>query len=173
MPCCNLSPVVIPSPEAERLSKHLKVLVCGHLILATLHFIGFIYFAIGITDLIFALVIYLACSMVYYIYVTIYIWFLVFNIFLCITNFGTFLQYHSQLHSKYKRIYVYTTVVFGIQLMFYCVAAFVSYRAYREFKALFLAAIVDNFDVQQPAGYQPPANNNANVQREQQVANAV
>ena len=140
--CCDLSPQVIPSPEGERLSQWLKKIAIGHLVVALLYFIGATYLIMGLTDLIFAWFVFIAYRTFSYCYLTIYIWFLMFNI---ITNFitiGGFIQFSSNFNSMGWK-YPYMLGVFIISLGFYFFAMYISYKAYKEFKALAIAVFAD------------------------------
>ncbi len=142
--CCDLSPQVMPSPEGERWSNFLKYVAIGHLVIAVLYFIGGgASIAMGLMDLIFAWFVFISYRTYNYCFLTIYIWFLVFNIISTFVYVGTFIQYHDQLIKENGGYYAYFLTIFSIAFAFYCTALYVAYRAYKEFKALSMFPFID------------------------------
>ena len=136
--CCDLEPIVVPSPEAKRLNTLLKFIACGHILFAILYFVGGTYFALGFAELVFAFVIYLTYSTYYYFYIAIYTWLLALCCIIPIINIGSFIQYSNKFFDELEWKYIYMLIVFSMILIFYGFALYITYRSYKEFKALFM-----------------------------------
>ena len=137
--CCDLSPVVNPSREAEKLSRYLKWIALGHVAIAILFFVGSPV-GFGLTSLILALFLYFASRTFHYCHVTIYIWFLAFDIIVAFVLVGNAIQHNElQKGNDIAKFLLYTST-----FIFYCLGIYIAYRSYKEFKALYLFPGGDN-----------------------------
>ena len=143
--CCDFSPQVIPSAEAEHLSTYLKYICFAHILFGVLYiFTGGQYIGIGIMDLIFAWFVYLCYCTYSYTYIAFYIWILTLNMISLVSYFGTLVQYFTKYYNDLGGMYFYIFMLFGSEISFYCIAIYVSYRSYKEFKALAIMPLEGN-----------------------------
>ena len=134
MHCCQCDPVVPPSREGTRLSSLLRIMTFGHLILALLYL--FILETTFIFNQLFcALIAYWSYRTYSYFRAAIYLWILIFSSITFFGIFGLYVQFNSYylINSDY---YYYQVVLYAISLAFCCLAIYIGYMSYREFKAL-------------------------------------
>jgi len=145
--CCDLSPQVIPSPEGTRWALYLKYVAIGHLLLGVCYFIGGgSLLAMGLMDLIFAWFVFISYRTMNYCFLTMYIWFLLFNLLTTFVYIGTFVQFPDKIEKGDKGWMIYFIILFCISFIFYCIAVYIAYRAYKEFKALAMYPYVEGAD---------------------------
>ncbi len=139
MCCCDLNPRVVPSPEAERWSKYMKIVAVLHLVLGLMYFFcGDSGIMTGITELISAWILFMAFRTLDYCTTSIYIWFIIIGLMGKLVIVGGIIQFADKFFTKDKGLKIYYVVVSSIAFILYCFALYVAYRAYKEFKALAL-----------------------------------
>ena len=147
MICCDLTPLLVPSPEAEQLSNKLKYIALGHLMTVVLYLISMHYFEFGLMDLILAWLIFISFKTFNHCYLIAYVWFLLIAIINAIAQLGKLIQF-EKVCDDLEWACNYMRIVLSIVLAFYFFSAYITYKSYREFKALALA-LAGNQPVQQ------------------------